>query len=139
MDDALQGPTSDARRAHARGEWQAAFDGFVAAGPTDAFTGDDLRAFADSAWWLGRMTESLDAYVQANRRYVAEGRPTDAAMAAFYMGLHTSLRGDIANGNAWLRRCDQLLAELALLANASPATVRPNWTLEWAQATTTRR
>ena len=111
MDDALHGPTSDARRAHARGEWQAAFDGFVAAGPTDAFTGDDLRAFADSAWWLGRMTESLDAYGQANRRYVAEGRPTDAAMAAFYMGLHTSLRGDIANGNAWLRRCDQLLAE----------------------------
>lgn len=104
-----QGHLDTARDAHAAGDWLVAFDCFTAARTVVALSSDNLVAFAEAAWWLGRIDESLDAYTQAHRLYVDAGCAADAAMAAFYLGLHTGLRGDLSKGAGWLRRCYQLL------------------------------
>lgn len=99
-----------AKQACARGDWAAAFDLLTSDDAID-LAAEDLRRLAEAAWWLGRIDECLDAYAKANKKFRAEGKTADAAMAAFYLALHSSLRGDENQANGWARRCAQLLDE----------------------------
>ncbi|MBJ8339946.1 DNA-binding response regulator [Antrihabitans sp. YC3-6] len=97
---------------HAVGDWQATYDWFVAGKTNGELSGADLVALAEAAWWLGKIDESLDAFTRAHRIFVDVGQTADAAMAAFYLGLHTGLRGDVSKGAGWMRRCYHLLDEI---------------------------
>ncbi|MBJ8348638.1 helix-turn-helix transcriptional regulator [Antrihabitans sp. YC2-6] len=70
---------------------------------------DEHRSSAESAWWSGHIDECLESYALAYRDYVEEGRPADAAMAAFFLGLHFGLKGDGPQGRGWSSRCQHLV------------------------------
>ena len=89
-----------AKQACARCDWATAFDLLTSDDATD-LAAEDLWRLAEAAWWLGRIDECLDAYTQAHKKFLADGRTADAAMAAFYLALHSSLRGDDNRGNSW--------------------------------------
>jgi DNA-binding CsgD family transcriptional regulator len=102
---------SAAREAYQRRDWQAARDGFAAAASVDALSADDAFAFADAAWWLGRVDESLAAGEEAYRRFLEGDRPERAAMAAIHIAVDLLLRGDGMVGSGWIRRAQRLLAD----------------------------
>ncbi len=82
-----------ARAAYATQDWPtaaASFDALAA----DQLTGDDLAAYADTLWWMGRTEDNLRLGAAAYDAFVAESRPADAAMAATLLGIFRLSRGD---------------------------------------------
>jgi hypothetical protein len=97
-----------ARQAYAAQDWRGAADSFDAVAP-HRLTADDLAAYADAVWWLGRVEDALRLDAAACDALVAESRPADAAGVAFRLGvLHVS-RGDAPQGVGWLSRSRHLL------------------------------
>src|SRR5829696_3054339 len=82
-----------ARQAHAAQDWRGAADSFDAVAP-HRLTADDLAAYADAVWWLGRVEDALRLDAAACDAFVAESRPADAAGAAFRLGVFHVSRGD---------------------------------------------
>src|SRR5215203_243450 len=67
-----------ARQAYAAEDWRGAADSFDAVAP-HRLTADDLAAYADAVWWLGRAEDARRLYAAACDALVAESRPADAA------------------------------------------------------------
>ena len=74
-----------ARQAYAAQDWRGAADSFDAVVP-HRLTADDLAAYADAVWWLGRVEDALRLHAAARR---AGGRipSSDAARVAFRLGV----------------------------------------------------
>jgi DNA-binding CsgD family transcriptional regulator len=100
-----------AREAYDRRDWEVAREGFAAAAAAGELSADDTFAWADAAWWLGRVPESLAAGEQAYRRFLEGDRPARAAMAAIHIAVDLLLRGDEVVGSGWLRRAERLLED----------------------------
>lgn len=101
----------DARDAYAARSWSRArtlFEAAHAAGEEE-LTGDDLYQLSDAAWWEGDNESTLEWGEAAYRRYVAEGNPGRAAMAATDMALVYFLRGDETVGSGWISRAQRHL------------------------------
>ena len=75
-----------ARQAYAAQDWRGAADSFDAVAP-HRLTADDLAAYADAVWWLGRVEDALRLDAAACDALVAESRPADAAGVAFRLGV----------------------------------------------------
>ncbi|MEH1129708.1 response regulator transcription factor [Micromonospora sp. CPCC 206061] len=84
--------TQGARDAHRRREWQDARDGFRAAAERGPLSADDLDAWADAAWWLGLVDESIAAATEAYRLFLADGRPQRAATCAVGVAVNAAGR-----------------------------------------------
>ena len=84
-----------AREAAHRGDWPAALAAFEQLPDGCALSPDDHAAWADAAWWLGRVDICIAAYDRAFRDYLEAGRPRDAAMAALGTAATFFLRGDV--------------------------------------------
>jgi DNA-binding CsgD family transcriptional regulator len=93
-----------ARGAVARRNWPAAYEAFQQARSQGELAVDDLFAYADAAWWTGRLDESILALEQAYRRYVDDRRMREASLCAVYIGFTLALRADLAAASAWLQR-----------------------------------
>lgn len=100
-----------ARRAFADHDWSEAYDRFATVRDRDALRAGDLHAWGQAAWWLGRIDASLEAFEGAYHRFLAAGEPIPAAMSAFYLALHSSARGDVAQGGGWMARARRLTAD----------------------------
>jgi hypothetical protein len=109
MDDAAR--LEAARDAYRRRDWAAAREGFVAARAAGELAAADLDALGDAAWWLGEVEEASAVLEAAYRRYLDEGRPGPAAMAAMGIGINAFLRGDGVVGAGWVGRAQRLLAD----------------------------
>ena len=107
MDDHEDG-LHRARQAYAAQDWRGAANSFDAVAP-DRLTADDLAAYADSVWWLGRVEDALRLLAAACDALVAESRPADAAGVAFRLGVFHVSRGDELQGAGWLSRSKHLL------------------------------
>ena len=97
-----------ARQAYAAQDWRGAADSFDAVAP-HRLTADDLAAYADAVWWLGRVEDALRLDAAACDALVAESRPADAAGVAFRLGVFHVSRGDEPQGMGWLSRSKHLL------------------------------
>ena len=106
--DALLAAARAAYGAHA---WPAAREGFRAAREGGPLPAADLSALADSAWWLGRVDESIAEGERAYRTHLDEGHPRAAAWTAIGVAVNFLLRGDEAVGSGWIGRAARLLAE----------------------------
>jgi DNA-binding NarL/FixJ family response regulator len=96
-----------ARQAFADRDWQAAYDGFVAArGELD---GDDLDALAEAAHWLGRPDEAIASHEQAYRHHLDRDAQPKAAVSAFMLAIYLRLKGEGAQADGWLARSLRLL------------------------------
>lgn len=92
-----------------RRDWQAAYDLFSGLSDPSA---DDAQRLAESAWWLGRMDESIRLYAEAFRRQLAAGNDEGAARAALLLAISNRLVGEIAQSDGWLGRCTRLLESM---------------------------
>lgn len=62
-----------------------------------------------AAWWLGKVSESLEIGEECHRRFLAEGDEEAAAANAVDTAITWILRGDVTIGSGWLGRARRLL------------------------------
>jgi DNA-binding NarL/FixJ family response regulator len=99
---------SRARQAHGAQDWATAAAHFDAVA-AERLTADDLAAYADAVWWLGRVEDTLRLEATAYEAFLADSRPADAAWAAFRIGIFLLGRGDEPQGMGWISRAGRLL------------------------------
>ena len=90
-----------ARQAYEAHDWAAAAARFGAIG-AERLTADDLAAYADSTWGLGR-AENLRVQAAAYEAFLADARPAGAGWAAILLGLFHMGRGDVPPRQARIR------------------------------------
>jgi DNA-binding CsgD family transcriptional regulator len=100
---------AQARAAHRQRRWPEAHASYAAVGGPAVLAPDDSAAFADAAWWLGRVDDSIAAGSAAFTGFLAAGRAREAAMAAVGVAVNHSLRGDGAAGRGWVAHAARLL------------------------------
>ncbi|CAN5876773.1 LuxR C-terminal-related transcriptional regulator [soil metagenome] len=100
-----------ARNAYASHRWDEAYQGFCDAQADGELDTDDLAAYADAAWWMGRTDESLALSEQVYRRLVRADRQPQAARTAIEIGFLWFLRGEATVGSGWVGRAARLLDE----------------------------
>ena len=113
MDDSRDAGESlaAARSPDRRRHWSAAHRQLEAVADRHDVEADDLALLADSAWWLGRVDESIAAGQGAYHGFLEAARPRAAAMAAIGVAVNMLLRGDDAPGAGWIQRAGRLLGD----------------------------
>ena len=99
---------TQARRAYSAQDWATAASHFDAVA-ADRLTADDLAAYADAVWWLGRIEDNLRLNAVACDAFLADSRPVEAAWAAMLLGIFHLARGDEPQGMGWIGRAGRLL------------------------------
>ncbi|MFW6090699.1 MAG: LuxR C-terminal-related transcriptional regulator [Actinomycetota bacterium] len=102
---------AQARRAAAARDWTVAVARFDAA-DFERLTADDLAAYAEALWMVGRADDGRRLNAAAYDALLADSRPVEAAMHAANLGLFHVARGDEEQGSGWLGRAGRLAAEL---------------------------
>lgn len=92
-----------ARDAVAREAWAEAYRLLDGLNP-GCLTPDDCAAFADAAWWTGRVEESIVQRMRAHSGYVARGAGRQAGHMAWLLFYEHQLAGRTAVAAGWLRR-----------------------------------
>lgn len=102
----------EARAAHSRAEWAAAYQAYLRAEAIGPMTLDDLDAYATAAWRLGHSREAVRL---AERVYgqLVRADPASAAMKAVDIALEWLTRGDVNIGQGWMNRARRMLAGTA--------------------------
>jgi ATP/maltotriose-dependent transcriptional regulator MalT len=98
---------AQARRASAARDWPTAAARFDML-ESEQLTADDLAAYADAVWWLGRIDGALRLGAAAYDAFLAESRPVEAAMRAVNIGIFHLARGDEQQSTGWLGRAGRL-------------------------------
>lgn len=86
-----------ARQAYAAQDWATAAGHFDMVA-TKRLTANDLTAYADAVWWLGRIEDNLRLNAVACEAFLADSRPVEAAWAAMVLGIFHLARGDEPQG-----------------------------------------
>ena len=107
--DAADERLGEARAAHRRGAWAAAYQLFAEVRASRRLATDDLAALSDAAWWLGLIRETLEVSEECHHRLLEEGRLEEAAMVALENGFNWFLRGQPEIGSGWVSRARRLL------------------------------
>jgi hypothetical protein len=97
-----------ARQAHGAHDWATAAAHFDAIG-AERLTADDLAAYADAMWWLGRVEDNLRLEAAACEAFLADSQPAEAAWAAMLLGVFHMGRGDVPQAMGWIGRAGRLL------------------------------
>jgi tetratricopeptide (TPR) repeat protein len=100
-----------ARTAYAMRDWPTAaahFDGVAA----ERLSADDLAAYADAVWWLGRIEDNLRLGAAAHDAFLAASRPAEAAQTAAVLGIFHMARGDEPQAAGWLGRAGRLAEDI---------------------------
>ncbi len=92
-----------------RRDWQAAYDAFAA---LPERTGATVEGLAESAWWLGRMDESIRLYSEAFRLHTDAGDGGPAVLVAVQLSICTRLVGEAAQSAGWVNRAQRILEDL---------------------------
>jgi len=100
-----------ARHAHAAQDWASAAAHFDAVA-AQQLSADDLAAYADAVWWLGRIEDSLRLGAAAYNAFLADSRPDEAARAAVVLGIFHMARGDEPQAAGWLGRAGRLAEDI---------------------------
>jgi hypothetical protein len=87
-----------ARQAYAAQDWATAASHFDAVA-ADRLTADDLAAYADAVWWLGRIEDNLRLNAAACDAFLADSRPVEAARAAMVLGIFHASCCDASAGS----------------------------------------
>ena len=98
-----------ARGALERRDYATAYRALHEAGGEQTLPPEDLSLLAESAWWLGRISECLALTEALHRRYLEEGKVDRAALQALELGGNWMMRGEYALGSGWLSRGRRLL------------------------------
>src|SRR5688572_15891597 len=100
-----------ARQAYAAQDWATAASQFDAVA-ADRLTADDLAAYADAVWWLGRIEDNLRLNAAACDAFLADSRSAEAALTATVLGIFHMARGDEPQAAGWLSRAGRLADDI---------------------------
>ena len=100
-----------ARQAFRVRDWTIAAAHFDAAA-AERLTAEDLAAYADAVWWLGRIEDNLRLGAAAYNAFLADSRPAEAARTATILGIFHMARGDEPQAMGWLGRASRLAEDI---------------------------
>jgi len=100
------------RNAFARHSWREAFETLSNAQALWALSAEDVERLAESAWWIGRVDDSIAAHERAYAAYVDQGTPRRAAVVAVRLAEDFFNRQAKSIGNGWLKRAERLLQDV---------------------------
>ena len=89
--------------------WADAYEQLAQADQQDQLGGNDLELLATAAYMLGRDDEYFSVLERAHRLHVENGELLRAARAAYWLGLHLALRGEIGGSTGWNSRAQRLV------------------------------
>jgi DNA-binding CsgD family transcriptional regulator/tetratricopeptide (TPR) repeat protein len=105
--------TSDAlergRRSYAARAWKDAYEALSSADRAAPLGGADLDLLAASAALLGRYDEHLALLERAHHAYLEAGETLPAVRSAFWVGMFSAQRGELARATGWFGRAHRLL------------------------------
>ena len=99
------------REAFGRRAWREAHAALASADAAQPLGGEDLDRLATAAFMLGREDDAFGVLERAHHAHAEEGDAAAAIRAAFWIGMHLMLRGDVGPGTGWLARAERLLAQ----------------------------
>jgi DNA-binding NarL/FixJ family response regulator len=102
---------AEARLAYDRRRYADAYRGLVGARKAGSLPDDDLRRLADTAWWLGHVSQFLALAEELHRHLLQQGYVDRAALQAIDLAGTFFMRGEPALGSGWLSRARKLLAD----------------------------
>jgi DNA-binding NarL/FixJ family response regulator len=102
---------TQARRAHAAGEWSTAAARYNTVADQQ-LTADDLAAYFEAMWWLGRSEDSLRVGAAAYEALLADSRPVEAVRLAVLVVLTNLARGDEPQAHGWAGRVGRVLEKI---------------------------
>ena len=105
-------PVARGRAAAERLAWDEAFDAFAAADAVMPLDPDDLSLWATAGYLLGRVDVAVDAQARAFEAHRDRDDVQAAARCGFWTVFILLNRGDVAQANGWLARCQHLLDRL---------------------------
>ena len=100
-----------ARQAYGAQDWATAAAHFDAVA-AERLSADDLAAYADAVWWLGRIEDNLRLGAAAYNAFLADSRPAEAARTATVLGIFHTARGDEPQAVGWLGRAGRLAEDV---------------------------
>ena len=95
------GEVQEALRAHADQNWPQVYDLLSA---RTEYSPEELSAFADAAWWLGKLDESAAIRERAFQARHDAGELDEAALEAFFLSLALGDKGEDALASGWRSR-----------------------------------
>ncbi len=98
------------RDAYARRAWGEAHAALATADAAAPLGGADLDLVATAAFMAGREPDSFRWLERSHHAHLEEGDVAAASSAAFWLGMHLMLGGDVAPGSGWLARAERVLA-----------------------------
>jgi DNA-binding CsgD family transcriptional regulator len=101
----------EARQAVARESWTEAYETSKALDPS-TLTAADLEGYADAAWWLSHLRESLEIRQRAYAAYAAEGDDYHAGATAGRLAVEHFIRDEPAVGGGFLMRAQRHLRSI---------------------------
>jgi class 3 adenylate cyclase len=104
-------PLQAGREAAARHAWREALELLKQADASADLNADDLVMLGESAWWLGRLEDSISARERAYAAYLSEGNNRRAAVMA--ITLANDYFGKLAHsiGAGWFNKAERLLQD----------------------------
>ncbi|PYP35919.1 MAG: hypothetical protein DMD46_11135 [Gemmatimonadetes bacterium] len=100
------------RSAFSRHSWREAFETLSNAQAMRALAAEDVERLAESAWWIGRVDDSIAAHERAYAAYIDQGTPRRAAIVAVRLAEDFINRQAKSIGNGWLKRAERLLQDV---------------------------
>jgi DNA-binding NarL/FixJ family response regulator len=99
---------AQARDASAAGDWPTAAARFDAVADGELIA-DDLLAYFEAVWWVGRSDDALRVGAAAYDALAADSRPAQAAKIAYWLTLLYASRGDEPQAYGWAGRAGRVL------------------------------
>ncbi len=100
------------RSAFSRHSWHEAFETLSNAQAMRPLSPEDVERLAESAWWIGRVDDSIAAHERAYAAYMDQGTPRRAAIVAVRLAEDFFNRQAKSIGNGWLKRAERLLQDV---------------------------
>lgn len=91
-------------------DWATAAAHFDAVA-AERLSADDLAAYADAVWWLGRIEDTLRLRA-VYHAFLADSRAAEAARTATMLGILHTARGDEPQALGWLGRAGRLAEDV---------------------------
>lgn len=104
-------PLDSGLESYERQDWERAFSHLVAADRETPLRAENLERLAIAAHLLGNYEDSDTFLARTHHEALREGDPPRAARVAFWLSLHSLLRGEMAISGGWLARANTILDE----------------------------
>jgi DNA-binding CsgD family transcriptional regulator len=98
-----------AREAYGRRAWTQAHELLGRVDEAASLGPEDLERLAVAAYMLGLDDQQLEALARAHHAHLRDGDRPGAVRAAFWLGVHLTIRGEMGRATGWLGRAQRLL------------------------------